>query len=157
MTEPNATSEPPLPHNLDAEKAVIGAVLGSSDALKIVCEGLKPDDFYRPAYKTIAKVLIDAWLEGWPADVVTVGDQLEREGTPVDRDILTDAVIGCPFGSAVSRYVAIVKDRSLRRELINAADDIANAARSCLTAKEGLDQAEKILADVRADSTRRPQ
>lgn len=69
------------PHNLEAEESVLGALLLSRDAIGVVAErGLSPDDFYRPAHRHIYDAIRSLYASAGPVDVVTVADELRRNG-----------------------------------------------------------------------------
>ena len=66
------------PHNLDAERSVLGSGLLSKEALSDVMEILKPDDFYDGANKEIYTAMIDMFRENKSVDIVTVCEELKR-------------------------------------------------------------------------------
>jgi len=68
------------PQNIEAEAAVLGSVLIDPQALTAVAEMLRPDDFYRDAHRLIFQICIDLYAHGRPADLVTIGDELDRRG-----------------------------------------------------------------------------
>src|SRR5688572_12723827 len=69
------------PHNLQAEESVLGALLLSRDAIGAVSEqGLRPEDFYRPAHQHIFDAVRALYSTGAPADTITVADELRRNG-----------------------------------------------------------------------------
>src|SRR4030088_2818948 len=70
------------PHNLDAEKSVLGAILLSDRSLYalVIEEGLRADDFYRERHGTIYEAMLSLYGESEPVDVLTVTDRLRRMG-----------------------------------------------------------------------------
>ena len=69
------------PHNLQAEESVLGALMLSRDAIGVVGEaGLKVRDFYSPAHQQIFDVIRSLYSSSGPVDVVTVSDELRRNG-----------------------------------------------------------------------------
>src|SRR4051794_33856824 len=68
------------PHNLQAEESLLGAMLLSKDAIAVVSERLRPDDFYKPAHGHIYDAITSLNGAGEPADPVTVADELRRAG-----------------------------------------------------------------------------
>src|SRR6187397_579722 len=69
------------PHNLSAEESVLGASLLSRDAIGAVSEqGLRPEDFYRPAHQHIFDAIRALYATGAPAEMSTVADELRRAG-----------------------------------------------------------------------------
>jgi replicative DNA helicase len=117
------------PHNEDAERAALGAMLLDSDAVPAAQQYLRPEDFYSAAngrvYKAIRALYDDG---GKKADIITVRDALQQAG---DLDAsggeayiasLTDVV---PTSANIEYYAQIVQDCALRRALINAASKIS--------------------------------
>ena len=69
------------PHNMSAEESVLGALLLSRDAMNAVSElSLRPGDFYKPAHQRIFDAIRSLYSSGAPVDVVTVADELRRNG-----------------------------------------------------------------------------
>ena len=66
------------PHNLEAERSVLGAGLLSRDALADIVEVVKPEDFYDGSNKEIFTTMLDMFRENKPVDIVTVCDELKR-------------------------------------------------------------------------------
>jgi replicative DNA helicase len=64
------------PHNLDAERAILGGVLINNDAMNQVMDILVPDDFYRDVHKTLFKGIIDLYNRNEPIDVTTLSQYL---------------------------------------------------------------------------------
>ncbi len=67
-----ATAERIPPQNIEAEQAVLGAMLLSSDAIAHAAEKLRPEDFYRDAHRRVFKAIIEIFQRGEGADIVTV-------------------------------------------------------------------------------------
>ena len=68
------------PHNLDAESAVLGALLLSKDALDVVVQSLRPADFYRQANRILFEVILTMSTEGQEVDVLTLSHYLTKAG-----------------------------------------------------------------------------
>lgn len=120
------------PHNIDAEESVLGAMLLSRDAIGVVSEmGLNPQDFYRPANRHIFDAIRALYSSASPADVVTVADELRRNGLLVEvggPDALHELQNATPAISSAGHYAKIVQETALLRQLIYAAGDIAELA-----------------------------
>jgi len=126
-TVPYAAARIP-PHNLDAERSLLGAMLLSQDAIAECVEVLKSDDFYSKAHGHLFDSMCALYSRGHPVDPVTVAEELNRRG-------LLDAVGGLPVLvslqantpsiSNAGRYAAIVADHSLLRKLIETGRKIA--------------------------------
>ncbi|MDD6735552.1 MAG: DnaB-like helicase N-terminal domain-containing protein, partial [Clostridiales bacterium] len=67
-----------LPHNQEAEKAVIGCILQDKRALIAAAEIVKSDDFFFDANREIFSVAMELFNENSPVDIVTVNDRLSR-------------------------------------------------------------------------------
>ena len=144
------------PHNLEAEESVLGALLLSRDAIGIVAErGLTPDDFYRPAHRHIYDAIRSLYSSAGPVDVVTVADELRRNGLLEEvggSEALHELQNSTPAVSSAAHYAKIVSDTALLRRLIHVAGDIAELAYSepddVTTA---LDEAESKVFEVAED------
>lgn len=114
-----------MPYSLEAEQAVLGSMILSSDALTKVIEALKTDDFYLEQHKTVFSALSGLFTENTPVDLVTLsgylGDSLESVGGISYIGHLTSSV---STTENVKYYIGIVSDKSVLRKLIEAAGDI---------------------------------
>jgi len=116
------------PHNLDAERAVLGAVLMEGrDTLPRVIEVLRPSDFYTEAHRVIYGSMLTLFDRGEPVDVLTLteelrrGDQLEFVGGPAVLALLVEQG---SISAYLSSYTSIVRDRAVLRELIQTSSQI---------------------------------
>ena len=110
--------DPRPPHDLDAEKAVLGAILvrGTLDDV----EHLRPADFYRQAHRDIFTAMQALAAGGQPIDLITLQGQLgakdlDRVGGPAYITNLTD---GVPRSTNVSAYAEIVRDQATARRML---------------------------------------
>jgi replicative DNA helicase len=147
-----------LPHNLDAERSVLGAVLIRNDAINAATEVIDAGDFFRAAHQLIFDKMIGLSDRSQAIDLITLTDELRRAGQldevggPAYIASLTD---GVPRSSHVEHYARIVKETSTRRRLIVSADRIrADAYRGEQDADLLLDAAEKQIFDIADDSIR---
>jgi replicative DNA helicase len=145
------------PQNIEAEAAVLGSVLIDPQALTAVAELLRPDDFYRDAHRLIFQVCIDLYAQGRPADLVTIGDELDRRGQ-IDQvggeDYITALVNTVPTSANVEYYAQIVERTSILRKLIHVAGQIAALAYSDMDATAALDKAEQLIFSIGQRVTR---
>jgi replicative DNA helicase len=116
------------PHNLDAERAVLGAVLMEGrETLPRVIEVLRPSDFYTEAHRVIYGSMLTLFDRGEPVDVLTLteelrrGDQLEFVGGPAVLALLVEQG---SISAYLSSYTSIVRDRAVLRELIQTSSQI---------------------------------
>lgn len=140
------------PHDEDAEKAALGAVLIDPDAIDIVLRYLRAEDFYRTAHKKIFQAAIDLSNQSEPIDLLTLitklrdKGELELCGGSVYVSTLTDTV---PTSANVEYYAKIVKDRSIRRLLIKtAAEMVASAHDETIEGNVVIEEAEKKIFEI---------
>ena len=119
------------PHNLDAERSVIGAVLLTSDVLMDVVDIVKPDDFYSRNHASIFETIIELFNQNLPVDVVTVTERLATKGileTVGGIPYIASLADGVPLSSNSKQYATIVAEKSIQRKLIKAAYEISKTA-----------------------------
>ena len=125
--------EQPLPHNLEAEQCVLGAILIHNDAFNVAAQLIDAGDFYRDAHRRIFDKMVGLSEQGQAIDLVTLRDELSRSGDleevggPAYVSALAD---GVPRSTNVEHYARIVKERATLRDLIYSANKIAAAAYS---------------------------
>jgi replicative DNA helicase len=120
------------PHNLDAERAVLGAVLlEGRETLPRVIELLRPTDFYTEAHRTIYETMLRLFDRGEPVDLITLSEELRRMaaleavGGPAALALLVEhASIAAHLGA----YASIVRDMAVLRELIQTSTQIITQA-----------------------------
>ncbi len=116
------------PHSAEAERAVLGAALKSPQAFATVSERLTGEDFYLPAHALIFASMAELHACGAPVDIVTTVTSLETKGQLAQAGGLTyvtDLPLSVPTIANLPHYLGIVEEQSIRRRLINAANDIA--------------------------------
>lgn len=126
-----ADIERTLPHNLEAERSVLGAILSHNDALELVRDVLTADDFYRDAHRRIYRAMAGLSDNRFPIDYVTLREALVRTGEldevggPAYVSSLTD---GVPRSTNAGHYARIVKDKATLRAVIYAANKMLTDA-----------------------------
>ena len=111
------------PNDVQAEQAVLGAMLVDKDAVLTVIEILKPEDFYRSEHAEIYSAIIDLYEKSKPVDLLTVKDQLSIRGK---YDVVSGfeylVSLTNPIYSVanVENYARIVEEKSVLRRLIKA-------------------------------------
>ncbi|MBN2467379.1 MAG: replicative DNA helicase [Deltaproteobacteria bacterium] len=115
------------PQNLEAEQAVLGAILLENDVLNQVIEVLDSSDFYRESHRKIFISLIDLYNKNEPCDLITLTDTLTQKkqldeigGTPY----LASLVDNIPTAANAVHYAKIVRERSILRKIISTATEI---------------------------------
>jgi replicative DNA helicase len=121
--------EGPPPHNLDAERALLGGILVDGSALEEVAF-LRPESFYRQAHGAIFAAMRAVASRGSPPDVVLVADELERSGDlePFGLGYLARLGNDCRTSVFTEQYGRIVERTATYRRLIAAAGRIAAIA-----------------------------
>lgn len=118
------------PHNIDAERGVLGAMLLRNDAIDLV--DLQPADFYGHGHDVIYAAIKDAWNRGHRAiDATTLASELERRGTLADAGgayQLAEIIESVPHAEHVRYYAGIVRHKSQLRQIIGIGRDVAAAA-----------------------------
>jgi len=140
------------PQNVDAEEAILGALLIDPDAIIRVATFLNPEDFYREKHGWIYDTALTLHDRREPIDLLTVCDELEHRqqldevGGPAFITALTNAV---PTSIHAEHYARIVERTATRRRLIEAAGQIAALAyQEADDVDEVVDRAEQILFGV---------
>ncbi|WP_180953297.1 replicative DNA helicase [Brevibacterium ihuae] len=111
------------PQDLEAEQSVLGAMLLSKDAIADVVEGMRGEDFYKPAHETIYECILDLYARGEPADAVTVANSLSKAGALArigGAAYLHTLMSSVPTAANAGFYGTIVRERALLRRLVEA-------------------------------------
>ena len=120
-----------MPTNLEAEQAVLAAVLMNNRALERISEFLRPEHFSHPAHQEIYKLAQRQFAAGIPFDIITAKNYLDQQGTLESVggvDYLTQLAGAGATVVNVDQYGRIVYENALRRELINIGQNITDAA-----------------------------
>src|SRR5215212_5033317 len=140
------------PHDLDAEKAVIGAMLVSETAVAVVAVRLSPEDFYSEVHRIIYGAMMSLYSRGEPIDQLTLTNELRSVGEfekVGGRAYVFQIVESVPTAANASRYAEIVRGRALLREIIDVGSRITeDALREPEDVSEALDAAEQLIYGV---------
>lgn len=146
------------PQNLEAERAVLGAVLIDNESIHKVLEFLNPTDFYRDANGKVFEAMVALSQKNEPTDFVTVSNYLESQGTLEmigGSSYLSELTDSIPSAANVVSYAKIIREKSVLRKLINAASEItAQGYDSPETAEDLLDHAEKAIFEISENRAR---
>jgi replicative DNA helicase len=110
------------PHNLEAEEAVLGAILASGRLLAEVAGLVEEADFYRPAHRTIWRAILRLTDRGEPTDPVTVLGELEHAGELADvggGPFLHTLLEAVPAVANAGHYARLVAETARRRRVID--------------------------------------
>lgn len=120
-----------MPHSLDAEMSVIGAMLMDQQAISTAMEILSPDDFYSRQYGIMFETITDLERAGMAVDPVTLQAKLKEKNLPPETystEAIASLIAQVPTSANVASYARIVADKSMLRRLIRMNEDIANEA-----------------------------
>ena len=138
-----------MPHSIEAEQSVVGAMLMDKDAITTAGEIISGDDFYQASYGVIFDSMIELFNEGKPVDLITLQERLKEKDVPAEiasLEFVRDLVTAVPTSANVKYYAQIVADKSLMRKMIKLNESIENM---CYAGKEPvesiMEQTEKSM------------
>lgn len=143
-----------LPHSIEAEQSVIGAILSDPSALSAVIEKIRPEYFYSEQHKAIYSIILRMFTSGQPVDIVTVLNEAEKlhifESSAEGRRYLAEIGNTLPSTANIESYCRIVADKYYIRSLGIAAkmilEDIQSGEQDSALL---LDAAEQKIYDIR--------
>jgi replicative DNA helicase len=154
----SAVAERTLPHNLEAERSVLGAILLHNDAFNLAAETIDSRDFFRDAHRRIFDKMVRLSERGDAIDLVTLKEELVRAGEldevggPAYIAALVD---GVPRSTNVEHYARIIKEKATLRSLIFSANKILSTAYEAEEEADViLDQAEHAIFAIADDRVR---
>ena len=142
-----------MPQNIDAEEAILGAILVSPVCMNKVVEHLKPESFYKPAHRYVYEAMHQLYNSEDKIDIVSVSDvlninqKLELVG---GRAFINDLSYKTITTTNVEYYAKIVQEKAIKRSLINAGSEIISTGYDLNPIEESLDIAEKLIYDIGA-------
>jgi replicative DNA helicase len=142
-----------LPAHVDAERAVLGALLLNDEYITTISEVIVPDDFYNPAHKTIYQAIVELGQKHKRVDIVTLQDELTKKDlldTAGGIIYLVSLQEDIPSVGLIVQHATIIKEKSVLRQLISSAATIIT---NCYTQDQDsidavLDDAEKIIFNI---------
>lgn len=140
------------PHDIDAEQAVLGSMLTDKEAVNAAVESLKEDAFYRDDNRIIYQAIVNLYSKSEPIDIITLKDELES----MDKfeqvggyEYLASLPDKVPTTANVQKYIKIVEEKSILRNLIKTANEIIELGYSQTEDVEDImDGAEKKIFDI---------
>lgn len=127
----DTTLERPLPHNLEAERSILGAVLLDNHALNAAVERLRTDDFFLPQHRRIFDRMVELAERQQAIDTITLMEDLDKRGeleAAGGVPYLSQLADGIPRVTNVDHYARIVKEKAVLRNLIHSASAIQEQA-----------------------------
>ncbi len=128
-----------LPHSIEAEQSVIGAMIMDKEAITIASEQINGEDFYGKQYGILFDTMVELNDEGKPVDLVTLQDRLKEKGVPPEissLEYMRDIMATVPTSANIKYYAGIVAEKSVLRKLIRVNEEIAN---NCYAQNETLE------------------
>lgn len=152
MEEERINNQNIMPQDLDAEKAVLGSMLKSQDAVADVIEILRAEDFYLKEHQEIFKVMVEMFAKSIAIDLMTTYSELKSKklaelvgGLTYLSKLMDEAVVY----SNAKFYANTVADKSKMRQLIGEADMIKSSAFSEeIPPEDILDAAEQRIMEI---------
>lgn len=136
-----------MPHSIEAEETVIGAMIMDRDAIVTSMEILQSDDFYQRQFGIIFESIIELYDAGIPVDLVTLQDKLLSKDVPPEIagvEFLTKLTMAVPTTANVKYYADIVSEKAVLRRLIKTNDEVNTMCYAGQQELDGiLDTAEK--------------
>ncbi len=147
------------PHDIDAEQAVIGSMLTDKEAVTNSIEVLKEEDFYREDNKIIYEAMLNLYNRAEPIDLITVKSELESMGK-FDKvggfEYLTELPEKVPTTANVAKYIKIVEEKSILRNLIKTANEIIDLGYDPTEEVENImESAEKKIFNLMQDKNQK--
>ena len=118
-----------MPHSVEAEQSVVGAMLMDKDAIITASEIISGQDFYQTSYGVVFDSMVELFNEGKPVDLVTLQERLKEKDVPPEissLEFVRDLVNAVPTSANVKYYAEIVADKAMMRKLIKLTESIAN-------------------------------
>ena len=128
-----------MPHSIEAEQSVVGAMLMDRDAITTAAEIISGNDFYQSAYGIVFDSMVELFNESQPVDLVTLQERLRTKDVPSEissLEFVRDLLNMVSTSANVKYYAQIVADKSVMRRLIRLNEEIANV---CYAGKESLE------------------
>ena len=140
------------PSDIEAEQAVLGSMLTDKDATIAAIEVLKEDDFYREDNKLIYRAILNLYNRAEPVDIITLKSELTSMGkfdAVGGLEYLADLPEKVPTTANVERYIKIVEEKAILRNLIKTANEIISLGYDPTEEVENImDSAEKKIFDI---------
>jgi replicative DNA helicase len=140
------------PHNLEAETATLGAILLDSEALGRVLTYVRADDFYRNAHKRVFEAVLRLFDRSEEIDLITLTHELRNESAldaAGGAGYVSSLTSSVPTSANVEYYARIVREMSLRRQLLNVSQQmIANAYDESVGSRQIIEDAERSIFEL---------
>lgn len=128
-----------LPHSIEAEQSVVGAMIMDREAIVVASELIMGDDFYNKQYGILFEAMVELHDEGSPVDLVTLQNRLREKDVPPEvssLEFVRELITAVPTSANIKYYANIVAEKATLRKLIRLNEEIAN---TCYAGKEPLE------------------
>lgn len=118
-----------MPNSPEAEQSVIGSMLMDQEAVVLVSEKLKEEDFYNSRYQKLFATIMELYRAGSPVDLITLTDRLKANNVPEEVgnvEFISNIIASVPTSANVKYYADIVEQKSFLRKLIRTTENITN-------------------------------
>ncbi len=140
------------PFNIEAEISVLGSMLLDNEAINLVTEILRTDNFYKTSHQHIFDTIVNLYNKNNAVDLVILKDELKKQSLLEKvggAEYLMELEESVPLASNVEYYAKIVREKTIKRDLITATAKIQQEAyNDSLESDELLDVAEKEIFDI---------
>lgn len=129
MSDTHALKVPP--HDLEAEKSVLGGILIDPSAIALIAQFLKPEHFYLPEHQILYSTMITLFEKQQPIDIITTQAQLKKEGNLKKiggQSYLSELINTVPTSAYIEHYAQIVKNHYVKRRLIDISSRLVEKA-----------------------------
>ena len=140
-----------MPQNIEAEEAILGAILVNPSCMNRIVEHIRPESFYKPAHRYVYEAMLQLYNGEDKIDIVSVSDvlninqKLELVG---GRAFINDLSYNTITTANVEYYAKLVQEKAIKRSLINAGSEIVSSGYDVNPIEESLEQAEKLIFDI---------
>ena len=134
-----------LPHSIEAEQSVIGAMMIDNEVINVASELVRGEDFYNKQYGIVFESMVELFESGKPVDTVTLQNKLKEKDVPSEvssLEFIMGIITAVPTSANIRYYANIVAEKSILRNMIRLNEEIENL---CYSGKESM---EFILEDA---------
>jgi replicative DNA helicase len=136
------------PQSIEAEQAVLGSLMISTDGITRIVDSLQPEYFYRKSHQVIYAAMLDLYEKNEPIDIVTISQYLKDEDK-LDhvggRQYITDLALAVATTANLEYYAKTVEEKALLRQLIKAGTEIVQTSYEETDANVAIDKAEHLV------------
>lgn len=151
ISQPNNAALKLLPQSVEAEEAVLGAILVNPVSFGKIVEYIKPESFYKPAHRLIYETMLELFKKNEPIDIVTVSESLRNEEKLEDaggRAYINDLALNVVTTANIEFYAKIIQEKEIKRALINAGSEIVSMSYENEETDIVLDNAQKLIFNI---------